>query len=134
MPILILSSCVFYAWTNPLLLSLLIFSIIINSAASYGVAYASSRRWRIGWAAVGVVINLGILILFKYGALFTRLVLQATDKWETPVDGAVYLMLHMPLPIGISFYTFEGISLVVDTLRRERYVEQAPPPGVERRS
>jgi alginate O-acetyltransferase complex protein AlgI len=125
--VLLISSFIFYAWSAPWLLLLLIGSILINSLASYRVAYADSRQAQIGWATAGVVVNLAILVLFKYGALTTNLFLQAMGAAETPADGVVALLLHIPLPIGISFYTFEGISLLVDTLRQERDVAAGRP-------
>jgi len=121
-PILISASFVFYAWSSPALLILLLASILINAITSYKVAYATERPRRLFWATTGVIINLSILAIFKYGALLLNLALGATQS-GTPVEGALFLLLHLPLPIGISFYTFEGISLVVDVLRKR---EQAP--------
>ncbi|NJN18370.1 MAG: MBOAT family protein [Oscillochloris sp.] len=121
--ILIVASLSFYAWSDPALLLLLIGSIAINSLASYMVAFNRERRARIAWATAGILLNLGILVLFKYGALVTNLFLQSFGVAATPTEGLAYLLLHMPLPIGISFYTFEGISLVVDTLRQEHDAE-----------
>jgi alginate O-acetyltransferase complex protein AlgI len=76
-----------------------------------------------------VAANLALLVVFKYGALVTRLV--TSDE-----GGLAALLLHIPLPIGISFYTFEGISLLVDTLRQERDAEAGRPRqgwAIERR-
>lgn len=122
-PILIGASFVFYAWSSPALLILLLASILINAITSYQVAYATDQRRRLVWATAGVIINLSILGLFKYGALLTDLALSIGQSSQTPVDGVLALLLHLPLPIGISFYTFEGISLVVDVLRKR---EQTP--------
>ncbi len=112
--VLIVSSFVFYAWASPPLLALLLFSISVNALTSFQVARAE-RRGRIAWATAGVVVNLAVLGFFKYGALLSGLVL---DAFGGPRSGAAQTVLLLPLPIGISFYTFEGISLLVDTLRR----------------
>jgi len=116
-PILLIASFIFYAWSSPLLLILLLLSIFVNGITSFQVARAEKNR-RLFWALLGVIINLVILSLFKYGALFTHLVI---DKFasSTPEEGMIALLLNLPLPIGISFYTFEGISLVIDVLRQK---------------
>lgn len=116
--ILIVASFIFYAWSSPALLILLLISILLNSFTSFLVAGATKREKRLFWALTGVAINLTILGLFKYGALLTHAV---TDNFSQarPEEGLIALLLHLPLPVGISFYTFEGISLVVDVLRQK---------------
>ncbi len=104
--ILIISSLIFYAYGQPYLLILLLVSAAINIAFSYLVVNHDVRYRKI-YATIGVVINLSVLIFFKYSTLFARTFLDVNT------DFARYL-LFIPLPIGISFYTFEGISLLVD--------------------
>ena len=116
-PILLIASFIFYAWSSPLLLILLLLSIFVNGITSFQVARAEKNR-RLFWALLGVIINLVILSLFKYGALLTHLVIDNFAS-SAPEEGIIALFLHLPLPIGISFYTFEGISLVIDVLRQK---------------
>lgn len=117
-PLLIVASLVFYAWSQPALLVLLLISIAINSVTSYRVAFEPQLGRRKQWATAGVVVNLAVLALFKYGGLLTSVVV---DPATTGQDTFAYMLLHLPLPIGISFYTFEGISLLLDVFRgRER--------------
>src|SRR6476469_9229581 len=71
-PILVVASFIFYAWSSPALLILLVISILINAVTSFKVANASDRE-KLVWALTGVIINLSILSLFKYGALLTNL-------------------------------------------------------------
>ncbi len=109
--ILILSSFVFYAYQNPVLLLLLLASIIINGLTSYQIAYAASLASRKFYAVAGIIFNLLLLIFFKYGPLLSHTFFQESSdigNW----------ILSIPLPIGISFYTFEGISLVVDSFKK----------------
>lgn len=117
-PILIVASFIFYAWSSPSLLILLCLSILINTVTSFKVAQHSQKKKRMFWGTLGVVGNLTILGLFKYGSLLTNLGLQIINVSQ-PEDGLISLLLQLPLPIGISFYTFQGISLVVDVLREE---------------
>lgn len=116
-PILVIASFIFYAWSSPALLILLVISILINAVTSFKVANASYRE-KLVWALTGVAVNLLILSLFKYGALLTNLFVDTFQASNKPEAGIVYLLLHLPLPVGISFYTFEGISLLVDVLRQ----------------
>ncbi len=107
--ILILASFIFYAANNPVLLILLICSILINIVVSYLVVYGKGNKKAI--ATLGVVLNLGILAFFKYSPLIGRSFF--------PENSSVgELLVQIPLPIGISFFTFQGISLVVDTFKQ----------------
>lgn len=107
--ILVLASLVFYAAFQPVLLLLLLLSLSINVFSSYTVVHgpvALRRRY----ATLGVVFNLAVLIGFKYGAL-----LVSTVGLGTTSLGA--FLIALPLPLGISFFTFHGITLLVDTYR-----------------
>jgi len=110
---LTLASFVFYGWYAPWLVILLALSTFINAEAARRLLdpEATQKRRRLVLAAA-LVFNLGALSLFKYAALFARLLLPGAlwEKWK-PFLG------HIPLPIGISFYTFQGISLVMDLWR-----------------
>ncbi|MDJ1169594.1 MBOAT family protein [Roseofilum sp. BLCC_M154] len=118
-PILVTASFIFYAWSSPALLLLLIISIGINVLTSFKICHTDKRQVRILWAVLGVAANLGVLGLFKYGALLTNLFTTFLNINPTPEDALIQTLLHLPLPIGISFYTFQGISLVVDVLRQQ---------------
>jgi alginate O-acetyltransferase complex protein AlgI len=107
--ILITASLVFYGYSNPVLLVLFLASVIINVTASYLVVHAEPARQKL-FATIGVVVNLLILIFFKYGSLVGGMLFDTRS-------GAGAFLLNIPLPIGISFFTFEGISLVVDAYR-----------------
>ncbi|MFK8164661.1 MAG: MBOAT family protein [Lewinella sp.] len=108
--LLICASLVFYAWNFPLLLLLLIASILINWGVTYTILSASDLLRRKAFATLGVTLNLAILAFFKYSPL-----IGATFFPEASAIGD--FLVAIPLPIGISFFTFQGISLVVDTFR-----------------
>lgn len=107
--LLLLAGFIFYAFNYPLLIILLLVSIFFNSYVSYAIVYFKKAN-RKQWATLGVVFNLGILVFFKYSPLIALTFLPVNF---TLTD----FLIAIPLPIGISFYTFEGISLVVDMYR-----------------
>lgn len=109
--ILILASSVFYAYGQPVLLLLLYASIAINAVTSHRIARARDTARRKAWALGGVAANLAVLGTFKYGPL------AASVFGVGEGNSLGNWLLHVPLPIGISFYTFQGISLVIDTFR-----------------
>ncbi len=110
---LTLASFIFYGWHTPWLVILLAISTFVNAEAARRLldpaATPSARKWVL---ALALIFNLGALAFFKYASLRARLLLPAAlwEKWG-PFLG------HVPLPIGISFYTFQGISLVMDLFR-----------------
>jgi len=107
--ILIIASLVFYGYSNPALLALFLSSVIINVTASYLVVHGEPAKQKL-FATIGVVVNLLILIFFKYGSLVGSMLFDVNS-------GAGAFLVNIPLPIGISFFTFEGISLVVDAYK-----------------
>ncbi len=110
---LTLASFIFYGWHTPWLVILLAISTFVNAEAARRLldpaATPAARKWVL---ALALIFNLGALAFFKYASLLARLLLPAAlwEKWG-PFLG------HVPLPIGISFYTFQGISLVMDLFR-----------------
>ncbi len=114
---LIVSSLFFYAYNNPTLLILLIVSMGINILTSYYVVYGCVQRRKM-MATLGVVMNLSILAFFKYSPLISKTLLSEQSSLGT-------YLASIPLPIGISFFTFQGISLMIDTFRNKEFSENA---------
>jgi alginate O-acetyltransferase complex protein AlgI len=111
-PVLIVASFVFYASHTPWLMLLLLLSIVINAVMSARVMIAKSLTRKKVLAGVGIAMNLAVLLAFKYGPLLSRTFhLQNFSFGE--------LLISLPLPIGISFFTFQGISLMVDVFRQK---------------
>lgn len=109
--ILILASFIFYGWSYPLLVTLLLVSILINTVTSFWVVRLEGiARRRI--AVLGVVANLMILLFFKYSPLVGKTLFHEHSSIGS-------YLIAIPLPIGISFFTFQGVSLVIDTYREE---------------
>jgi len=93
------------------LLILLIGSIALNALFRFLLATKPIAIARF-WLTLGVAANLGLLGFFKYSGL-----LFLTFLGEHAGSERSQFVLSIPLPIGISFFTFQGISLLVDTLR-----------------
>lgn len=116
--LLILASFVFYGFGQPHLLLLLVLSILINAIASHRVAFGAPAH-RLKWAWIGVGVNLGVLLFFKYSGLIYRstLGLDVMGGGSHSIDE---FFRTLPLPVGISFFTFQGISLIVDAYRSQK--------------
>jgi len=106
-PVLIGASIIFYSWSQPMLLLLLFTCLLINVVTSY-LVIIGRKSWRQTHAALGVAFNVGVLVLYKYGPLIVH-----TIPFDTGSIGA--FIVTLPLPLGISFFTFHGITLLVDT-------------------
>jgi D-alanyl-lipoteichoic acid acyltransferase DltB (MBOAT superfamily) len=120
---LLVASYVFYACWDWRFLGLLLLSTtcdwLLARAISREPTRASARRW----VACSVAINLVFLGFFKYFNFFVDSANQAVQALGL---GAWDARLHVILPVGISFYTFQSISYIVDVYRRE--VEPARNP------
>jgi alginate O-acetyltransferase complex protein AlgI len=112
-PILIISSLVFYSYNQPVLVLLLLFSVSINIVTSYYIVFGQVKHRRM-FAALGVGLNLFLLCFFKYSPLFSRIFFRETSSIGE-------FLLTIPLPVGISFFTFQGISLVVDVFKEKHF-------------
>lgn len=107
--ILVVSSVIFYAWGEPLWIILLILSSSVDYAAALFIAaHHGQPRARLG-LVVSIVSNLALLGVFKYGAFLI-------DNLNV-VFGLHLDVPTVSLPVGISFYTFQTISYVVDVYR-----------------
>ena len=114
--ILILASFVFYSYHAPILLLLLVFSGTTNAITSYIIFHSKKSSAPKAAAVIGVIFNLLLLGAFKYNGMLGDLVTTNLALEKEWIDWFILL----PLPIGISFYTFQGISLVVDVFRQSR--------------
>jgi len=104
------ASFVFYGAWNPPLVALLAGCVVFNHASGLAIGRAAPRRARILLAGA-IAADLGLLGAFKYYGFFLGTV---TGLLHLPTGG---LVLHIVLPVGISFYTFEAIAYNVDIRR-----------------
>jgi D-alanyl-lipoteichoic acid acyltransferase DltB (MBOAT superfamily) len=111
---LLLASWVFYAQWDWRFVGLLIASAVLNWGVAALIARADQAGRRKLWVGLGVAANLLILGVFKYYGFFVEQAgeLLARVGWERDLP-----LLEIVLPVGISFFTFQGISYVVDVYR-----------------
>ena len=105
--LLIIASLVFYAYGEPAYVLLMIFSSFLNYICARLVTSKTKSKV---FLITAVVINLGMLAVFKYSAFFV-------ESLNT-VTGLMIPVPQIELPIGISFFTFQALSYVIDVYRK----------------
>ena len=110
--IILAASCAFYAYWDWRFLFLLIFVTVMDYYISVILVRSDNQRQRRTLMIVSVTVNLLVLGIFKYFNFFV----DSFNALLTPF-GAALPELEIILPIGISFYTFETLSYVIDVYR-----------------
>lgn len=117
--ILLAASLLFYSWSEPRFIALLLISITADYFIARRMDLAEGGK-RKGWLAGSLVLNLAILAYFKYANFFIDNV-QQFYRWL----GLVPFEWHkVALPVGISFVTFQKISYMVDVYRRDHEAQR----------
>ena len=112
--LLIVFSLVFYAYGEPVYVLLMILSSLVNYLCALWIG--KSEKQKKLPLIIAIVFNLGTLVLFKYTGMFV-----------TAFNSVTHLSVPVPdiiLPIGISFYTFQALSYVIDVYRGEAGVQK----------
>ena len=109
--LLVISSLIFYAWGEPKYVFLMFASIVVNY--SFGLLLHRSRRQPLRRAllTLAVLFNLGLLLYFKYLGFLGKILTLILSRQIT--------LRELALPIGISFFTFQGLSYVIDVFREK---------------
>jgi alginate O-acetyltransferase complex protein AlgI len=111
---LVLFSLLFYGWGEPVYLFLMILCVLLNYLSGLAIdRYAGVARKRA--FILGLVANILILGLFKYAGFIATSLNSIGVPMPVP---------QISLPIGISFYTFQSISYLVDVYRREAVAQR----------
>ncbi|HRU97535.1 MBOAT family protein [Ruminococcus sp. XPD3002] len=116
--ILFLGSIIFYSMgvlNNPIYIMLFLLTILFNFIIGEFIYY--KRRSAKAWLTLGIIFNFWWLVFFKYSGFFLT-------------NANALLRTHMTvkdiiLPIGISFYTFQNVSYIIDVYRRKTRSEQS---------
>ena len=112
--VLLIASILFYAWGEPKYLSIMLVTIVVNYVGALLIDKYQKHRKEI---LIGTIIaNLGFLFYFKY---FNFVMTNINVAF-----GADIPFLDIIMPIGISFYTFQALSYVVDVYRGEVPVQK----------
>jgi D-alanyl-lipoteichoic acid acyltransferase DltB (MBOAT superfamily) len=123
-------SVLFYYKTSGLFVLILIFSTIFGFFVGKGLDRSQKTPYRKFLLTIGVVVNLAILFYFKYAYFFTDVynslfhskieIVNYLAKWANEWSGTNHFDAgKILLPVGISFYTFQNISYLVDVYRRK---------------
>lgn len=111
-------SLFFYAWGEPKLVILMLISIAANYLFGLLIGRTKTVSKRKALVAGAIIANLAILGYYKYAAFFVDLFENLTGM-EVSFEG-------VPLPIGISFYTFQAMSYIIDVYRKDAQVQRNP--------
>ena len=108
---LLLVSLVFFSWSQPKYTALILLSILLNYLGGLLVERLSLRNWARNVLVLVLLLNIGMLFYYKYynftvNAVNSLLRMQIAER-------------EIILPIGISFFTFQGMSYVIDVYRRK---------------
>ena len=104
--LLLVASLIFYAWGEPVYVLLMIFSIVFNFLMGRKIEKSGSKNMLL---AICIIVNIGMLCFFKY----TDFAIDNLNR----ISGVNIETLKLALPIGISFYTFQVLSYIIDVYR-----------------
>ena len=113
---LLLASYIFYGWWDWRFLAIIAFTTVLDYLVSLRIVQAHTEAGQRGWLAVSVGCNLLVLGIFKYFNFFAGSFVTLLNTFGVH---ASWTTLHIILPIGISFYTFQSISYSIDVYRKQ---------------
>jgi alginate O-acetyltransferase complex protein AlgI len=113
---LLAASCVFYMSWNPLLILLILFTASVDYAAALLMERTERPGRRRALLVASISINLSLLVFFKYANFLVGNLHGAFNIIGLDFDRPIF---QLALPLGISFYTFETISYIVDVYRKK---------------
>lgn len=117
---LLIASLFFYAWGEPTYVLIMLASIILNYVFALLVdKYDDDIRKKKFFLVSDITVNLGILFIFKYLGFVIRNINALFGSQVIPVP-------KIALPLGISFFTFQALSYVVDVYRKDADVQKNP--------
>ena len=108
---IVVSSYIFYGWWDWRFLLLIAFTSFCSWGSGLLIGNAQTKKRAKTWMWLNIILNLGILALFKYYDFF---VVEFAQLFHLPTEG---LLMKVILPVGISFYTFQALSYSIDIYR-----------------
>jgi D-alanyl-lipoteichoic acid acyltransferase DltB (MBOAT superfamily) len=118
--LLLAASCIFYMAFIPIYILILIFTIIIDYFAGLAIEKVAQPKKKI-LLVISIISNVGCLAVFKYFNFINGNVaaLATLIHWNYPIDA-----LHIILPIGLSFHTFQAMSYTIEVYRGNQRAER----------
>jgi alginate O-acetyltransferase complex protein AlgI len=114
--LMVLASYVFYSWWDPRFSALLLFTSVLDYTVGRLIGRSETQAARRAWLVLSVTLNLGVLALFKYFNFFR----ESLETLVSSFGGNLHWTgWDIVLPVGISFYTFQSMSYVMDVYRRQ---------------
>jgi alginate O-acetyltransferase complex protein AlgI len=107
--ILLVASIVFYAWGEPSYLAIMILTILVNYIGANYISRSRNGAHRKWLLALTILADLSVLFYFKY---FNFMAENINALFHADID-----FIKVIMPIGISFYTFQALSYVIDVYR-----------------
>ncbi|MDP2686905.1 MAG: MBOAT family O-acyltransferase [Aequorivita sp.] len=111
---LLAASYLFYGWWDWRFLFLIIFSSFVDFSIGQKIYNSTNKSTRKKYLLLSLLINLGLLAYFKYTNFFIDSFVNSFRLFGTEMDS---FTLHIILPVGISFYTFQTLSYTIDIYR-----------------
>lgn len=113
-PLLLIASYYFYMSWNPKYVVLILFTTIVSYVSALAIDKVSTARTKKLVLTVAIISCLGVLFFFKYFNFTSEIVTSIANKLAIPLNP---ITLKVLLPVGISFYTFQTLSYVIDVYR-----------------
>ena len=115
--VLIVFSLLFYAWGEPICVFVMIGLVLLDYAMGLLISRADTKSMKKTWLVVAVIANLGVLCFYKYLGFFIENI-NTVFRTSLPT-------LDIKMPIGISFFTFQTMSYVIDVYRGDTEVQRS---------
>ncbi|PHS62297.1 MAG: membrane-bound O-acyltransferase family protein [Flavobacterium sp.] len=112
--LILASSYLFYGWWDWRFLFLIIFSSLVDFTIGQKIYKASKKSVKRNYLIISLLLNLGFLAYFKYANFFIDSFIKSFRLFGGELDS---FSLHIILPVGISFYTFQTLSYTIDIYR-----------------
>ena len=112
--VIVLFSLIFYGWGEPIYVFLMVLCVFLNYLSGLSIDRFEGKKRKLA-LSLGLIVNLAILGTFKYADFFVQTLCDLGLNIPLP---------NIALPIGISFYTFQSISYLIDVYRKQSPAQQ----------